>query len=576
MESASSPMERGQVTIAAANAGAPSPERWYGVTVLAAVVGLGLMAHQAFENSATYDEVAYMRVAARWWRTGDQESITRMGSPLTFWKIQHVPVLWLLDRLGMRPVVDDPIVHQSFLLPLVRLWSLWIWLIAFLLTALWSRLLYGPRAMAFASGLFALSPNLLAHGSLVTMELPIVASMTAILLLFWCYLNTRRPGFFWASAAVGGLAWSCKFTTALVPPTLALVWWADCWHRGDRGLGRVSRRVAGGMLGFLSVMVLSNLLLTGFATLPMSTATGAHPALERFSTHGSWTRLAAYAVEFPLPQDWVGFFTQLHHQRTGGASYLLGERRTTGWWYYYLVALAVKVPLTFWLLWIGRTALGRRVESAGHDRLLPFTIILFLVVTSAGSTRNYGIRYLLPLAPLAIVWVSALAEAGPWWRRLACVGLLGQAVAVASTHPHELSYFNAVSGGPRGGRQILSDSNLDWGQGAKALARLQRQRPEFRDLTLFYFGDTDPAHYGVVGRRHLVDASDRHPGLPPEFRAETAYLAVSASLQWGPWGPPGYFRTLQDVEPVATTPDCSISVYRVEDVVSLRQPNPHR
>ena len=25
----------------------------------------------------------------------------------------------------------------------------------------------------------------------------------------------------------------------------------------------------------------------------------------------------------------------------------------TGWWYYYLVALAVKVPLAFWLLVVG-------------------------------------------------------------------------------------------------------------------------------------------------------------------------------------------------------------------------------
>ena len=70
---------------------------------------------------------------------------------------------------------------------------------------------------------------------------------------------------------------------------------------------------------------------------------------------------------------------------------------------------------------------------------------------------------------------------------------------MASVYPHELTYFNALGGGPRGGRYILSDSNLDWGQGLKGLARLQRSEPEYRDLTLYYFGDTDPAHYGVRG-----------------------------------------------------------------------------
>src|ERR1700738_1623993 len=107
----------------------PGPPRrpaihWFALVALAAVVGLGLMIDSLRQSSATYDEVAYLRVAARWWRTGDQDAITRMGSPLTFWKLQQVPVLWLLDHTGRRALVDDPIGRQQELLPLVRLWSL--------------------------------------------------------------------------------------------------------------------------------------------------------------------------------------------------------------------------------------------------------------------------------------------------------------------------------------------------------------------------------------------------------------------------------------------------------------------
>ena len=94
----------------------------------------------------------------------------------------------------------------------------------------------------------------------------------------------------------------------------------------------------------------------------------------------------------------------------------------------------------------------------------------------------------------------------------------------------------------------------------------RRRRPEFRDLTLYYFGDTDPAHYGVVGRRYVIDASDRHPDLPPALAADTEYLAVSASLQWGPWGPPGYFRRLDPLPPVATLEDYTITIYRTADL----------
>ena len=162
---------------------------------------------------------------------------------------------------------------------------------------------------------------------------------------------------------------------------------------------------------------------------------------------------------------------------------------------------------------------------------------LYLAITAVGSSRNYGLRYLLPLAPLAIVWISALGETcrtisthvAILARSAVAVGLAGYLVAIAGIHPHELTYFNALGGGARGGRRILADSNLDWGQGLKSLARLQRQRPEFADITLYYFGDTEPAHYGVKGRSQVITAIDDYSKGPGLVSAETPYLAVSAS-----------------------------------------------
>ena len=133
-------------------------------------------------------------------------------------------------------------------------------------------------------------------------------------------------------------------------------------------------------------------------------------------------------------------------------------------------------------------------------------------------------------------------------------------------HPGELTYFNELAGGRIGGRRILADSNLDWGQGLKSLARIQAEMPEYRDLTLYYFGDTEPSHYGVAGTCHVVDAIGGRPGLPARLVADTRYLAVSASLQWGPWGPEGYFSRLEGVEPVAFTDDTTIAIYRSSDL----------
>jgi hypothetical protein len=256
------------------------------------------------------------------------------------------------------------------------------------------------------------------------------------------------------------------------------------------------------------------------------------------------------------------------YQRKGGPSYLLGERRMTGWWHYYPVTLAVKVPIALWLLIVARAELSARgiPRPIGRGWALPVIVAAFLLMAMVGSKRNYGVRYLLPVATPAIVWVSAMAESGRKSRWIVGIGIGGMAASIGLIHPHELSYFNAAAGGPMGGRLILSDSNLDWGQGAKALAKLQRARPELRDLTLFYFGDTDPAYYGVQGHRIIFDANHTPRGLPEELKVHTKFLAVSASLQFGPWGPPGYFRKLDGIPTECYTDDTTIAIYRTAEL----------
>src|SRR5262249_10836750 len=163
--------------------------------------------------------------------------------------------------------------------------------------------------------------------------------------------------------------------------------------------------------------------------------------------------------------------------------------------------------------------------------------------------------------------MAGVAGGKAWGGGLAWGGLAAQALAVASIHPYELSYFNVLAGGPIGGRRILADSNLDWGQGLKLLAQLQRHRPEFRNLTLFYFGDTEPARYGVAGRCYTVRAAPAaNAHLPPRLAPETPYLAVSAPPRRGPWGPAGFFRPLDGLDPVGFTDDTTIAIYRTAEI----------
>ncbi len=545
-------MDGARATPAPPHAG---PGAWPGIVVaVAAAVGLGLAAHAALVSSATYDESAYLRIAADWWRTGSSVEMTRMGSPSTFFKLQAGPAFLALERLGLGAMIDRPAEHESTLLPVVRVGSLWIWLAAFGLTVGWSRLAHGPRAMAMAAVLFAAGPNLLGHGSLATMEMPLVATTAAAWLLFWIFLRTGRVRWFAASAAACGLAFSCKFTAALYPPILGLVWLVDRRRKGDGRLVRVASRVGVGMTTYVLILLASDLAATGFAVVRPSASRGDHPSVPAS---------LGWLLETPIPQDWVGFALQVNHQRRGGTSYLLGARSPDGWWYYYPVARAAKLPLGCLVLVAARAWMTARERSARRDWILPTMLALFLLAAMAGSRRNYGVRYLLPMAPAAIVWISRLAEGRGAWRWAVGLGLAMQGVALASVHPHELSFFNRAAGGTIGGRRLLADSNLDWGQGLRALARIEGRFPS---LTLFYFGDTDPARYGVRAESYVITATSTSRPLPRRLRVATRHVAVSASLQHGPWGPEGYFRDLDRLRPAAFTDDGTIAIYDVAGV----------
>lgn len=156
-----------------------------------------------------------------------------------------------------------------------------------------------------------------------------------------------------------------------------------------------------------------------------------------------------------------------------GRIYLLGELRSNrGFPSYYLVAFLFKTPLGLQvlLLWAVVQAWRRRLgaEFFRHEFFLVVPALFFALYFSLFFRAQIGIRYLLVIYPLLIVFAGSLARD---WRqmgpkaRLAGAGLLlwiaGSNLSYAG---HYLSYFNELVGNRRNSYKILADSNLDWGQ----------------------------------------------------------------------------------------------------------------
>ena len=190
----------------------------------------------------------------------------------------------------------------------------------------------------------------------------------------------------------------------------------------------------------------------------------------------------------------------------------------------------------------------RRWRSRGG--LVTIGTVLSLVAGLGLTVLGLGVRYVLLVYPLAALALGVCARAAP--RRLV-TGLVLVALESLAAHPHELAFFNRLAGGPGGGADYLAESNLDWGQDLKELAKWQQQNPS-RKLYLSYFGVADPQYYGV--RATHLPGGYIFASTPPQnpVAGEPAVIAVSATNLQGIYYSPtnrDRMKFLQSRKPIA-------------------------
>jgi hypothetical protein len=307
------------------------------------------------------------------------------------------------------------------------------------------------------------------------------------------------------------------------------------------------------------------------------------------------------ALPAPVPEQYLLGLDEQRFESNPGlpgggyAVYLRGVIRRSGWWWYYLYALLVKTPVSLMILAaFAGFAAARLPEArlAWRDELawiLPAAAVLGAMSLLTGL--DLGVRYVLPIFPFAFAGTARLAR--PEVRRafgrpaaaILAGGLAWLLAATLFVHPHELSYFNEIAGGPSEGYRHLLDSNLDWGQDLLELRRFLDDHAG-EPLGLAYFGAVDPAIAGVpyfvpprdpraVDERHRVP-SDTAPLRPGLYAVSVNFVQGLPHRLLAPDGSAllvdqdafGYFRLMQ---PIARA-GYSIWIYRVgeEDIANIR------
>ncbi|MFJ9705093.1 ArnT family glycosyltransferase [Streptomyces sp. NPDC101234] len=350
-----------------------------------------------------------------------------------------------------------------------------------------AREILGRTAGLLALTLYAFSPDLIAHGSLATLDVPSAGFVLASAWLVW--RARRRPRLYLplAGAALGASV-ATKMSALPAIPVLAALAVVSVW--GARP-GRALRALAAAAV--VAVTAVAVVWLSYLAVDPRLRFLPAEPVPAVHGLRGALVDL------MPFPRAYRdGMRVQFALEDLPWQGYLFGHLYTGSRWYYLPAALLVKTPLGMLALWAaGAVAVVtvRRLRPAAPYVLVPPAVLLASAMT---GSRDFGTRYavFMPMF-LAVGGASVLALRRRWARPAAGALVLFVAVSSLRTFPLYLPYSNEAFGGPAKTHLRLHDSNVDWGQDLGRLADRLKERYPGERIWLVYKGSGVPAYYGI-------------------------------------------------------------------------------
>jgi hypothetical protein len=208
-----------------------------------------------------------------------------------------------------------------------------------------------------------------------------------------------------------------------------------------------------------------------------------------------------------------------------------------------------------------------RARAIRTNELPVILALLTLMIGLATRDLNMGIRYLLPLYPLAILLTARLWTLGRAMRIASSALLVMLVIECLSVAPRYMTFYNVLAGGPQRTWKLVN-AGSDWGQGLLDLKRWQEENHAGR-IELAYFGMVDPQTYGI-------DYAPFGKGSDEPYVALSTYYLVgqqqrSRSTHGGPeWVQVDCWRKLQQMKPVAIVGN-TIFIFTRQQLETARQ-----
>jgi Dolichyl-phosphate-mannose-protein mannosyltransferase len=540
--------------------------------VLAVLLLLGQMAvamvTTALQQTPTIDEPVYVAASVVYLQ---QHSLRYnpehpplgkliMGAGLAFADVRLDPAFNRNQSVLGRHVLYQSGNDAFTLVLLARLPIIVLTLLFGLVVFAFARDLVGPVGGLVALALYAFSPDVIAHGSLATLDVPTAGFLFTSAWLLW--RARRRPVLYLPLAALAlGAALATKMSALPAVPILLLLAMIPMilrksgdesrnrtWKPQDRReLMTLARRLGLGVLAAVGVAVVA-------VAVVWASYLAVDPRLqwvtpETVPAIRGKRGLLADLMPFPAPYG-DGMRIQFAFERKQWNGFLFGRPYQGSLWYYLPSALLVKTPLGMLALWLAGS-----VTMVALPRLraaVPYVLVPALVLLAAAmaGARDFGTRYAIFLPMFLSVAAACLVALRFRWARVGTAVLVAfVAISSLRTYPYYLPYANEAFGGPANTHRHLHDSNVDWGQDLGRLAYRLRERYPGEKVWLIYKGSGLPSYYGIRAHNPLR--------VPPE--QVRGLLVVSDSRVARP--SPALAALINSSEPIDTVGH-SITIYR--------------
>ena len=286
--------------------------------------------------------------------------------------------------------------------------------------------------------------------------------------------------------------------------------------------------------------------------------------------------LSKNKITKPFAQYLLGALMVVQRSTGGNTGYFLGNISNSGWHEYFPIVFLIKEPIPSLILiflaifWSFKNFIKSTIDNIKNknwwtklinwlsQNFLLFCILIFVIIYSIFSIRsplNIGYRHLTVIIPL--IYILTADQIKKWWwgvknnvdsqsifsllinfNQIKKIGIktilililiMWYIIEALIISPHFIAYFNEFVGGAKNGYKYVVDSNLDWGQDLKRLAKFVEEN-NINKIKLDYFGGGSPTYYLQEKFEHWQSAKGQ-----PETNS---WLAVSLTFLQNSQGKP--------------------------------------